>query len=428
MYDTGGIRFMPATILLATILFGTIIAPAARQIPPLHQLTFRASHDGFAVLRVSVRESGDLPAAVALAVALDGGDDHVIVLTPGAGRSDYATVLGPLTAGAHTIALTRSTLWPSDGSVTVTAASIDEVSPADPRAVVFAHAPVLGLRADTIGTSSDLPLLMYVEDERQNGDGWLRYSVVFSNEDGGTPAAALMARWGRTTDIELIYEVELRGGRVLQARYQGPDHRMLGPASPDTRPPRLNVVTLNNMVTDRGAAAATVRLVPELETLAARSRETVMDARPWIYRVMARELATERPPGVSDARDFVYIDLRLDVAGAAAVAVGVRGSDGVTRWSDRGRPDLTVSRNGEVRIAAPAPATEAIAALVVRCDLRPDSSGAPRDGATCDVRVRQAFRLASDYQPGARAIADRRVTLTPGTSADVGVALSAASR
>ena len=36
----------------------------------------------------------------------------------------------------------------------------------------------------------------------------LRYSVVFSNEDGGTPSDRLMATWGRLTDIEYVYAVE----------------------------------------------------------------------------------------------------------------------------------------------------------------------------------------------------------------------------
>ena len=33
----------------------------------------------------------------------------------------------------------------------------------------------------------------------------LQYTVIFTNEDGGTPTDRLMATWGRTTDIEFIY-------------------------------------------------------------------------------------------------------------------------------------------------------------------------------------------------------------------------------
>ena len=40
--------------------------------------------------------------------------------------------------------------------------------------------------------------------------GWqFRYSVIFSNEDGGTATDRLMATWGRTTDIEFVYGVEV---------------------------------------------------------------------------------------------------------------------------------------------------------------------------------------------------------------------------
>lgn len=44
----------------------------------------------------------------------------------------------------------------------------------------------------------------------------LEYSLVWSNEDGGTDTPALMARWGRSTDIEWIYRVEVdqAGNRV----------------------------------------------------------------------------------------------------------------------------------------------------------------------------------------------------------------------
>ena len=101
--------------------------------------------------------------------------------------------------------------------------------------LVLAHTPTLGIRADTIGTASDIPLMLYVEDDRRAGRGWVRYSVIISHEDGGTPAPALMARWGRTTDIELIYEVELDGARLVQDRFQGPDHEVRAVRRPARR-------------------------------------------------------------------------------------------------------------------------------------------------------------------------------------------------
>ena len=41
---------------------------------------------------------------------------------------------------------------------------------------------------------------------RVDGEDTLQYTVIFSNEDGGTSTRALMGRWGRTTDIEYVYQ------------------------------------------------------------------------------------------------------------------------------------------------------------------------------------------------------------------------------
>jgi hypothetical protein len=226
-----------------------------------------------------------------------------------------------------------------------------------------------------------------------------------------------MARWGRTTDIELAYEVELRGGQAVQARYQGPDHRVIPKSQLEVQPPLLLVSTLNNMFLDRGHAAVVVRMMPEVVDLSTRSRESVMDDRPWMYRVMARELAQENPAGVGDPRDYLYVDLKLD-ARAAGIALGARSADGTTRWSDRGRPELVVSRQGEMRLAIPSPRSETLAALTVRCDPRPDAAP-PIEAARCTVEMRKAFRLDVDHEPGRNVIQPVRLTLDAGIGREI---------
>src|SRR2546427_12259747 len=66
---------------------------------------------------------------------------------------------------------------------------------------------------------------MYYEILRSGGtDLTVRYTVIFTNEDGGTQTVALMARWGRGTDIEWAYEVHVRDGKIIAERYQGVSH------------------------------------------------------------------------------------------------------------------------------------------------------------------------------------------------------------
>jgi hypothetical protein len=359
-------------------------------------------------------------AAAALDVVLDGRPNQTVVLTPGAKRTSYAALLGPLPAGSHEVRLEPSTFWPWDTSLNTHGLAVEVIPPGDVRAQYYAHAPAIGLRPDTVGSASDLPLMMYVEDETEDRGRWLRYSVIFSHEDGGTPGVALMARWGRTTDIELAYEVELQAGRAVRGRYQGPDHRLIAKERLEVQPPLLLVSTLNNMFLDRGHAAVVVRMVPELVNLSGRSRESVMDDHPWIHRVMARELAAERPAFVGDPRDYLYVDLKLESRGAG-VALGGRTADGTIRWSDRGRADLVVARQGELRIAVPAPASESPQALLVRCDPRLET-GQPPDTARCAVELRKAFRLDADHQPGNNLTDAARVTIDPGTAREVAIA------
>ncbi len=72
----------------------------------------------------------------------------------------------------------------------------------------IAHAPFVYARPGTLKAKSDLPLLTWYETEPTARGLRLRYSVVFTNEDGGTPPDRLMATWGRTTDLEFVYSVD----------------------------------------------------------------------------------------------------------------------------------------------------------------------------------------------------------------------------
>jgi hypothetical protein len=210
-----------ATIALA-ILGG--LASLEQSSPPGAQVTTGEADHVVLELTVNDRAARDVAAVGALNVMIDGHESQQMLLTPGIGRTKYDALIGPLSAGSHRIVLERSSLWPWPSGLDAGTVSTRIVRARSDEDAWLAPAPALGVRADTIGTASDIPLVMYVEDDRRDGKGWLRYSVIISNEDGGTATPALMARWGRTTDIELIYEAEVDGARLVRDRFQGPDH------------------------------------------------------------------------------------------------------------------------------------------------------------------------------------------------------------
>jgi hypothetical protein len=383
---------------------------------PSRTLTLTTSPGDHVVVELTLddRAPREVAAVAALVLRVDGRDAQHVLATPGIGRTTYDALLGPFEGGEHRIAVERSTLWPWPASVDIGKITTRIISARSEEHAVLAYTPTLGIRADTIGTASDLPLILYTEDARRDGKGWIRYSAIISHEDGGTPAPALMARWGRTTDIELIYEVELDGTRIVQDRFQGPDHEIRAFAGPrEGQHPHLLIATLNNMFVDRGRSLANVRPVPRVVNLERRTRESVMDDNPWIYPLMARELAAEKRIGtqIEDPREFLYVEARLDLQHAAASVRAGADTDG---WKDsaRGRPDLAVSRNGWVRIAVHAPSRAR--ALKWECRAAPTvpSGATPR----CEIEWTRVFRLGTDYLPGENLISPGKVQLGVGLS------------
>src|SRR6185436_562299 len=112
--------------------------------------------------------------------------------------------------------------------------------------------------------------------------------------------------------------------------------------------PVLYDVTENNMVRDSGPDTPRVALAPRPFVLDGVSREAVMDAEPWTYRVSEQEVrregrvATGARAGskrIPDPRRFVYLEACGRVTDARlAFDVGVAEASGGLRWyaSDAG--------------------------------------------------------------------------------------------
>ena len=371
-----------------------------------------------AVLTVTVADTCPAPpprGAAAWSVWIDGVRGHELLVFPAIGPGRYDTLVGPLAEGRHEIELRPASIWEPPACIAIERLETAVRAAGTPEHEVYRRAPVLELRADTIGEDSDLPLYAYAERLPAEGGAAWRYSVVFSNEDGGTPTRALLARWGRTTDIEQVYEVRTSDGRVTDEAFQGPDHvtRTFG-GRRQGEAPVLLVATLNNMVMDRGRSLAAVRLVPALTNLSAATRESTMDARPWVYRRMAQELAAEgriaadapvdeRWPRVApDPRAHLYLEARLRLDRAVAVAWATD-SAGHRYWSHYEKLPLAIDRDGWVRTAVAVGANPAtsVAEIGWACLADPEAPA----GGSCEVEATRGFALDGEYKPGANLVA-----------------------
>lgn len=344
--------------------------------------------------------------------------------------------LGWLAAGTHDLSL-RFASYSSEAIPRVRLRNLRIAGASDAHeAMALRHAPVvLGRSIPIVNVEgaqtayggpyqngvTDTPLLAWHEVLAGSvpGNRVLEYSVIWSNEDGGTNSPALMARWGRTTDIEWIYRVEVDadGNRVPgTAVYQAPNHATLPFAGVYERDhPLLQTCTANNNMCDQPVDAGMRFFLDYRETRPAdRAREVAMDEHPSSYQVMAAEMQREgkieaaSDPATSalgDQRTYLYLEVDKDTAPPngdgpwVGLAVGVRlhGDDTIYR-SDHGIADWSIKRDLPAATTVELPAgTEAadIAAVVAyRVPVGSDT------GAAVTVTdINRAFFLGDDYRP-----------------------------
>ncbi|MFI1581902.1 hypothetical protein [Embleya sp. NPDC020630] len=415
---------------------------------------FRAGRDGEALVTLTVAapgvdwgRAGAESAVVQLFV--DGrpaGDVVVFGATP----TERGFALGALRKGRHELSIRfaadRSS--PAGSVVHVSRLRTRTIATGDREHAVAANAPVLygrnipgapgGATGPFQNAVTDTPVLAWYQEApaATAGHRVLTYTIVWSNEDGGTSTPALMARWGRTTDIEWAYRVEVdRGGRAVPgtAFFQSPNHGTTPFAGRyEDGHPLLQTCTLNNNLCDvvddpmRFAPAAVERLADPTRT----AREEMVDRHPWVYPVMVQEMRREGrvvadPPAdtttlIADPTDYLYAVIRKTTseppAGAAGwngVALGVRVKGDPTLYrSDRGRVDWSLQRDDPaattVRLPHGTRASDIVEVVAIRTVAGVDP------GSTITVNgINRAFLLGRDDRPGrAVPVHPKAVTLT----------------
>jgi hypothetical protein len=444
-----------ASLLLAGLAATTTPASAERSAHRAHDtfvkvhrggpdrtIGFRRAHAGEVFLGVTVSapgvswaERGNESAVVSAYV--DGHYATDIVITS-SGRVTRQFALGSLRAGHHTLRLhyadrrSRS----DRGVAKLQDIGFRTVRPGGTAYAAARFAPVLygrdvtGLGGRFQNNRTDTPLVAWHEvlPAAKAGHRILEYSVVWSNEDGGTATSALMARWGRTTDIEWVYRVEVdaRGRRVPGTGvFQSPNHGTeTFHGRYDGTHPLLQTCTSNNNVCDAKAlkaqhqapdpmrfALSTREVLP-----AGQPREHVMDTNPWTYPVMAREMVREHKVepapdptslAMGDQRTYLYIAVTHTTdppaaAGGVGLTVDVTLQDDTTYRSNHGNDFMTINRDGPAAttVELPAGTTSAdIDSIMVQRVVVPP---APDNGAALTVTdVGRAFFLNRAYRPRA---------------------------
>jgi hypothetical protein len=432
--------------LVFLALFGSSIAThdasaqKLKPVPkPLATEAFNLSNDMEVGLEIVARSPGASWArqgaeAAALSVSVDGAQNQDLLLWAGDEVFHYRVMLGRLRKGRHRVSVSLNLPRSAAGAQTAEVKSLHALPLAPPNLsattkedqLALAHSPVLYARANTIDHFTDIPLLMYYEILRSGEkDLIVRYTAIFTNEDGGTQTVALMARWGRGTDIEWVYEFRLRDGKIVEETYQGVNHEVKAFTGSRTggQHPLLAVASDNNNFSDLACSDVRFAPLPVRANLESATRESVMDRYPQTYRVMTEELEREHrisatPTGINiiaDPRDYFYIEASSEQTGTAlGFDVKIAGHREVFA-SDLGDARLRIDRSGNFRTAVRLPhgaSPAAIQTITARCH----ATAQPATERGCNhLKLLRVLMLDQNYVPRALGFrAEPEASLAPG--------------
>ena len=315
--------------------FSKILFSRAATLKKTWEKNFTSPQAGHAVAHFQINSDTDwedpqLPAALLEATVDERLASHIVTFMGRAnGGHVYSIHLGFLNAGEHELTLQRADS--SSAAIKIHHVRLDLYYANHPFYPVLAHAPVIFGRNPDM-RSSDTPLLLAYEKNNLNSRQEIKYTVFFSNENGGTPAPGLLHLWGRYTDIEWAYRVELGAGNKRQRDFfQGRQHQEFSYfGSYENSQPALQVATLNNMFSDSLTAKLRFALPPFFAIPPDGLRESVMLEAPWTWRVSAKEARREQrlnlnptdSTRIADLRRYLYIQFIAEPEMAGVKAGG----------------------------------------------------------------------------------------------------------
>ena len=382
-----------------------------------------------------------------VSIFLDGRYATDLVVS-GAAPVDRQFALGAVSAGVHMLRLHFAADRSAAASTSVTLDKLRATTyhRTDPEYQILRFAPVVyGRSLAELGgplqnATTDTPLIAWHESAPAPtaGHTLLTYSIVWSNEDGGTNTPALMARWGRTTDIEWVYSVEVdqHGDRVPGSdTYQAANHQTLHFAGRYEHDHALiETCTSNNNMCDVVDDPMRFFLSTLQTRPADQAREYLMDTNPWTYQIMAKEMIRERKieapapstastPEVSDQRNYLYAVVKKATVGAntggswVGVALGVRLAGGTTVYlSNHVDPTWSIQRDDPAATTVELPAGTTVDDIV-EISAHRVVVGTDNGDPIHVTDLKRDFMLGPDYAPQPSFLSwTGDVVLTPGAA------------
>ena len=274
-----------------------------------------------------------------LTVFVDEEYNQDIVMYNGNHNHTYKQSIGFISEGEHTIEFLFDYNKSSNNSSYINLSNIETIESQLLNAPykVFEYSPIIyGRNIFEWNESSytDIPLILFYDlnswhDSNLGNLTSITYHIIFSNEDSrvGIGLSDMMLSWGRTTDIEWVYEIILdENNEIISEIFQGASHTPTAFAGEKYyNHPILINATPNCNFDDNGISDYKFFLSPNNIPSDEHTREYLMDMNPWIYKIMGEELINEdkyediQDPThweLSDVRNYLFVEYTGTTSGS----------------------------------------------------------------------------------------------------------------
>ena len=226
--------FIPICTIFLNVLYSQLPVDLYSNETYQETVTINSSAEYFLNIVMSANTSWEEENNESAIVSLfiNGEHNQDIVIYNGDVNHIYKQAIGYLSEGEYTIELFFDY---NKSSLNASIVHLDSINLIDSNLIgvdsdVIKYSPILYGRdifAWNESNHTDIPLILYYDISYDNNIKTITYSLIFSNEDSrvGIGLSDMMLSWGRTTDIEWVYQISLTDeGQIINEIFQGAGH------------------------------------------------------------------------------------------------------------------------------------------------------------------------------------------------------------